>query len=47
MNKIGIKKLTVRQFADLKGVTVGAVYKAIKEDRVNYEKIGSVYLIIT
>ena len=46
MGKLTKKKLTVKQYADLKDVTVGAVYKAIREDRVSFEKIGSVYLII-
>lgn len=46
MGKLDKKKLTVKQYADLKKVTVGAVYKAIREDRVSFEKIGSVYLII-
>lgn len=46
-SKLDKKKYTVKQYAGLKNVTVGAVYKAIREDRVSYEKIGSVYLIIS
>lgn len=46
MRKLEKKKYTVKQYADLKEVSTTAVYKAIKEDRVAYEKIGSVYLII-
>jgi len=45
MRKIKQKTSTVKQYADLIGVTVGAVYKAIREDRVTYEKIGNTYLI--
>jgi hypothetical protein len=45
MGKLNQKKLTVKQYADLKEVTVGAIYKAIKEGRVSFEKIGSVYII--
>ena len=47
MGKLDKKKYTVKQYAELKKVTVGAVYKAIREDRVSFEKIGSVYLIIS
>lgn len=47
MGKLDKKKYTVKQYAELKNVTVGAVYKAIREDRISFEKIGSVYLIIS
>lgn len=46
MRKLEIKRLTVKEYADSKDVTVSAVYKAIREGRVNFEKIGKVYLII-
>lgn len=46
MKKIEIKKQTVKQYADEKGVTVGAVYKAIREKRVKYEKLGNFYIIL-
>jgi predicted DNA-binding protein YlxM (UPF0122 family) len=47
MKKLAIKKQTVSQYADEKKVSKSAVYKAIREDRLSYEKIGSVYLIIS
>ena len=46
MGSLNTKRYTVSQYSELKGVTKSAVYKAIKENRVNYEKIGNVYLII-
>ena len=38
MGKLSKKKYTVKQYSELKNVTVGAVYKAIKEERVSFEK---------
>lgn len=46
MKKLSKKQLSVKQYAEIKGVTVGAVYKAIREERVSFEKIGSTYIII-
>lgn len=45
MKKLQKKTYTVKQYATLMDVTVQAVYKAIREDRVTYEKIGNTYLI--
>lgn len=39
-------KMTVKQYADFKGVTTAAIYKSIREDRVKFEKIGTVYIIL-
>jgi len=47
MGKLKIKKYTVKQYADKRKVTVGAIYKAIREDRIKYEKIGNTYLVIS
>ena len=37
--------MTVKEYADLKDITVQGVYKQIKENRVKTKKIGTMYLV--
>ena len=37
--------ISVKEYAEIKGLTVQAVYYQIKEKQVEYTKVGSVYLI--
>lgn len=46
MKKLKKQRYSVKDFAEKQEVTVQAVYKAIKEHRIDFEKIGSVYIII-
>lgn len=36
---------TVRDYAEKKGITVQAVYMAIKQKRIDYKKFGSLVLV--
>ena len=36
---------TVSEIAKLRKITVSAVHKAIKENRVDYQRIGFIYLV--
>lgn len=40
------KEYSVKEYAKLKKVTVGAVYKAIRENRVNYTTKFGIKIII-
>lgn len=42
---IGDKYMSVKEYANLCGITPQAVYKAIKQRRIKYYKIGKVYII--
>lgn len=47
MGKIGtIKEYSVKDYAKLKGVSLPAVYKAIRENRVSYTRKFGVYVIL-
>jgi excisionase family DNA binding protein len=37
--------ITVKEYAEIKGVSVQYVYQLIKEKKIKHEKIGSVFLI--
>tara|TARA_R110000751_G_scaffold15070_1_gene48725 strand:+ start:582 stop:725 length:144 start_codon:yes stop_codon:yes gene_type:complete len=39
--------MTVKDYADLKGISVQAVYQAINRKTINSKKLGSVVLIKT
>lgn len=43
MNK---KRYSVKEYAKKLGISKMAVYKKIHKDQVEYEKIGSLYLVI-
>lgn len=36
---------TVKDYAEKKGITVQAVYMAIKQKRIDYKKFGSLVLV--
>jgi len=40
------RMLSVKDYASEVGKTVQAVYKMIREDRIEYKKIGSMYLVL-
>lgn len=47
MGKIGsVKEYSVKEYASFKGVAIPTVYKAIRENRVNYTKKFGVYVIL-
>lgn len=47
MSKLGkIKEYSVKDYASLKGIAIPTVYKAIRENRLNYTKKFGVYIIL-
>lgn len=36
---------TVKEIAEVRKITVSAVHRAIRENRVDYQRIGFVYLV--
>lgn len=42
-----MKMLSVKEYAILKGMAESTVYKAVRENRVKFEKIGNHILILT
>jgi len=41
-----ILELSVKEYAELKGVTIDAIYKAIKRGTLKHRKIGSLTIVI-
>lgn len=46
MSKLQKKRYSVKEYAKKKKVSVQAIYKAIHESRLTFEKIGETYIII-
>lgn len=46
MSKLSKKEYSVKEYASLKKVSIPAVYKAIREKRIDFTKKFGVYVII-
>lgn len=40
------ERYSVKEYAKLKDLSLSAIYKAIREERINFERIGSHYIIL-